>query len=271
MVKWSWVLVTSTHVIDLLKCASVVWAAWLVPITPCSNQSAQTAITGGWDGCAGLKTVKEQKGRGWEWQNLTSRCNHILNVGPAGDNCLKLLLQGMKYLHLQGSGTGSNSHFAQEINHGFRRNKLQLYVFKLHQQRVIGAKMSLPCKISHCKRQQSDKRHNSTIIRPTIQHPCNNRVTAFVLQAQLNVHYVKLDSKCCKELCFDTREFQIGGFEWIFSAVCVRGNSPRSPNRWGQESRAKGQDPQTLREDTDTSKGEVCCLWRITKTCRWLL
>ncbi len=128
MVKWSWVLVTSTHVIDLLKCASVVWAAWLVPITPCSYQSAQTAITGGWNGCPGLKSAKEQKGRTWEWQNLASWCSHTLNAGPAGDNCLQLLLQGMKYLHSQGSGTGSNLHFAQKINYGFSRNKLQPFM-----------------------------------------------------------------------------------------------------------------------------------------------
>lgn len=128
MVKWSWVLVTSTHVTDSLKCASVVWAAWLVPITPCSNQSAQTAITGGWNGCAGLKTVEGQKGRRWEWQNLTSRCTHTLNAGAAGDNCLKLLLQGMKYLRLQGSGTGSNSRFAPKINYGFSQNKLQPFM-----------------------------------------------------------------------------------------------------------------------------------------------
>lgn len=122
------------------------------------------------------------------------------------------------------------------------------------------------CYVCHYRAKSQAKRHDPPIIRPTIQHLSNNKVTSFLLMVQLNVCYVKLDSKCFNVLVFDTRESQKGGFKWIFSAVCMQGNSPCSPNRWGQESRAKGQHPQTLREDTETSKEEACCLWRITKT-----
>lgn len=47
-----------------------------------------------------------------------------------------------------------------------------------------------------------------------------------------------------------------GGLKRIFSAVRLQGSSRSSPNTWGQERRAKGQHPETLREDMDTSKEE---------------
>lgn len=47
-----------------------------------------------------------------------------------------------------------------------------------------------------------------------------------------------------------------GALKWIFSAVRLQGSSRSSPNTWGQERRAKGQHPETLREDMDTSKEE---------------
>lgn len=73
-----------------------------------------------------------------------------------------LLLQEIKRLHLQGSRTALNSQFVPEICN-LIWNKLRLFIQ------------------NHCKIQRSDKRHNPTIIRPTIQHPGNNKVTSSVL------------------------------------------------------------------------------------------
>lgn len=69
-----------------------------------------------------------------------------LNAGPTGDNCLELLPQGMKYLHLQGSTTGSNFSLCPKNKLWFKlEENAAFYVSKLHQQCVAGAKMSLPC------------------------------------------------------------------------------------------------------------------------------
>lgn len=120
MVKRSWVLVTSTHVTDLLKCASVVGAACLVPITPCSKQWAQTAITRGWNGRIGLKMVKQQKGpkqRQYDhtWMLL------LLEINVFNCCCTKW------NIHLQGSRTALNSRFDPKI-FNLSRNKLQPFI-----------------------------------------------------------------------------------------------------------------------------------------------
>lgn len=68
MVKRSRVLVAFTHVTGGLKCVSLVWAAWLVPITSCSNQSVQTAVT---TGSKLLCAVSD--GEGGEWWGEKNR------------------------------------------------------------------------------------------------------------------------------------------------------------------------------------------------------
>lgn len=138
MVKRSCVLVTSTHVTDLLKCASAVRAACLVPITPCSNQSAQTAITRGWNGGTGLEMVKKQK------RLETKAVPSHLHVGSARAKWLQLLLQEIKRFHLQGSRSVFNSRFVAEICH-LIWNKLQLFI-QNHHCCFIGATISLPCR-----------------------------------------------------------------------------------------------------------------------------
>lgn len=172
MVKWSWVLVTSTHVIYLLKCASVVWAAWLVPITPCSNQSAQTAITRGWNGCAGLKMVKEPKGRRWEWQNLTSQCNHTWTLVLLETTALNCFRREWNIYTCRAAQLDRISRFAQKINYGLSWKKMQPFMSPNYTSSVLLVqKCHYPAHLSHCKRQKSDEGHDHSIIRPTVLHP----------------------------------------------------------------------------------------------------
>lgn len=158
MVKWSWVLVTSTHVIDSLKCASVVWAAWLVPITPCSNQSVQTAITRGWDGRVGSEMVEGTK---WaddeifilEWQKANPIWVLVtVDITVFHCFCREWNIYTYKAAELDrilALPKKHNSWFKLELTAAF-------YVFKLHQQCVLH--------LSRCKRLKNDKRHDPTVI-----------------------------------------------------------------------------------------------------------
>lgn len=77
----------------------------------------------------------------------------------------------------------------------------------------------------------------------------------------------------CPKLHPNVANWSFGGFKWIFSAGCRRGNAPlpRSPNTGRPEGRAKGRHPLMRREDADASKGEVRSPRRTTKTAKWLI
>lgn len=130
LVKWSWVLVTSTHVIHLLKCALVVWPTWLVSISHCSNQSTETTIKRGWDGWAVLKTGEGEKGSGWalcvEWRDHTRQYSYTLmtaHIYKKGHDC---------NLEMYSIELDENLSFSQ-----WQMNSFQFKVFTWNRQCII--------------------------------------------------------------------------------------------------------------------------------------
>lgn len=207
------------------------------PLLPCSNQSAQTAITRGCNCCTILKDGEGGKKKEWLAGTKTknnSQASAIISWNVHS----KALRRGIKYLYLQGSRNGLNSLWMAA---SFSFSSAFLVLRRRH------AAKSATVTYSKC-----DKRN---IIRPTIQHPYNNRETSFVVLVQLNFCYVKLDPNVAECSIKELR-----GFKWIFSAACMQGNSACSPNRWGQESRAKGRHPRAQRERTRTHQKRKCAV-----------
>lgn len=133
---------------------------------------------------------------------------------------------------------------------------------KLILNEILSEKGKKKCLAS--KNKMSNEKEKNTQSHNNEPHKSTAKEAAFTL-VQFNIY--------CPKLHPNVANWSFGGFRWIFSAGCRRGNAPlpHSPNTGRQEGRAKGRHPLMRREDADASKEEVRAPRRTTKTATWLI